>query len=280
MTPEEILVALFRTFTEHLRLPAGFTWVPLAITASITIFGLLLLLRGAKWAPALGALAFLAIGGGIGSFLAQAVGTPLWPTVGVVGLVGFILGLILFRIWQALLLSLCFVAAGLSVYYVRVLTPEVENWLSATPQAGLVTLPQAGSVVGDQAAGGWSQVQGLYQHLDQNIADFTQTFWALTLVTALAGLIFGLLLPNASRSLWAATLGTLFFGIGLTSILNSVAPQALEWLKTNHGAAWGIVGLIWLFSMTINLLTCRGKKNPRDKDGGNKPEGKEKPALA
>lgn len=280
MTPEEIIVALFRTLTDHLRLPEGYNWVPWVVTAIVALFGLLLMVRGAKWAPAMGAVAFLAIGGGIGSFLSQAVGTPLWPTVGVTGVVGFILGLTLFRLWQALLLSLCFVAAGLSVYYVRVLTPDVANWLSATPQAGMITLPQAGTVVGDQAAGGWAQVQELYAHLDQNVPDFAQTFWVLTLVTALAGLIFGLLMPNASRSLWAATLGTFFFGIGLTSALNHFAPSTLEWLKTNHQAAWGIVGLIWLFSLAVNLITCRKKKAPAKKDEGETAESKEKPALA
>ena len=280
MTPEEIIVAVFKTLTENLSLPEGFNWVPPTVIASVGIFGLLLMIRGAKWAPAMGALAFLAIGGGVGSFLTKAIGTPLWPTVGVTGVVGFILGLTLFRMWQALLLSSCFIAAGLSVYYVRVLTPEVENWLSATPQAGMITLPQAGSVVGENATKGWTQIESLYQHLDQNVPDFAQTFWMLTLITGLAGLIFGLLLPNASRSLWAATMGTIFFGIGLTAGLNHFAPDALEWLKSNHQAAWGIVGLLWMASMAVNLITCRKKKASAKKDGEEKPEGKEKPALA
>lgn len=280
MTPEEIIVALFRTLTDHLRLPEGYAWAPMAITAAVAVFGLLLMIRGARWAPAMGALAFLAVGGGIGSFLAQAIGTPLWPTVGVTGVVGFILGLTLFRFWQALLLATCFVVAGLSIYYVRSLTPEVENWLSATPQTGMITLPQAGSVVGDARISGWADVQSLYTHLDQNVPDFAQTFWMLTLVTGVAGLIFGLLLPNASRSLWAATMGTLFFGIGLTAGLNHFAPEALEWLKSNHQAAWGLVGLIWIFSMAVNLITCRKKKASAKKDVEEKSEGKEKPALA
>jgi hypothetical protein len=63
MALEELLVALFETMTDQLRLPEGYEWAPLAGLCTATGFGLLLLLRGARWAPGLAALTFLGIGG-------------------------------------------------------------------------------------------------------------------------------------------------------------------------------------------------------------------------
>lgn len=279
MTPEEVMVALFETLTEHLKLPDGYEWAPLAGCGLVTAFGLLLLLRGAKWAPWLAAVAFLGIGGGAGSFLANAIGTPLWPTAGVVGVLSFILGLVMFRFWQAVLLAGCFMVAGLSVYYVRVLTPEVRNWISATPQSGAIVLPDAGTVVGDSRSGAMAEFKSLWSHLDQNVANFSTTTWTLLLATGAAGLIFGLLLPGVSRALWAASLGTFFFGIGITAALAHFAPSTLDWLKASHGWAWGIVGTVWLLSLALNLATGRRRK-PAKSDEDASPDAKRKPAMA
>ncbi len=279
MTPEEVIVALFETVTEHLKLPEGFAWAPLAGLALLGIFGLILMGRGAKWAPGLASIAFLGIGGVVGSGLAHAVGTPFWPTVGVVGALGLILGLVMFRFWQAVLLATCFMIAGLSVYYVRVLTPEVQNWISAGPQAGAITLRDAGTVVGEGRNSAFTELRSLWTHLDQNVADFSPTVITLVLSTGIAGLIFGLLLPGVSRAVWASSLGTFLFGIGITGVLSHFTPGTLEWLKTNHGWAWGIVGLVWLFSLAINLSTCRRKKKSAagDEDAS---ETDGKPAMA
>jgi len=279
MSPEEVVVALFRTLTEQLTLPEGYEWTPLAGLGALTVCGLILLVRGAKWAPAMAALAFLAIGGGGGAALANAIGTPLWPTVGVTGVVGFILGLTMFRFWQALLLASCFIIAGLSTYYARGLTPAVEDFLSSTPQNGQLILPAAGEVVGDNPTGAWTKAQDLWRHLDANVPNFSQTAWILISVTGLAGLIFGLLLPGVSRALWAATFGTLFFGVGVTAGLNQFTPDALAWLKTNTDWAWTIVGAVWCCSMAVNLIACRKKKNAVKSDNADD-EPKKKPALA
>lgn len=279
MTPEEVIVDLFKTLTERLKLPDGYEWAPLVSFGLVTALGLLLLIRGARWAPAFAALAFLGIGAGAGSFLSHAIGTPMWPTVGVVGVVGFVLGLVMFRFWQAVLLASCFMIAGLSVYYVRVLTPEVQNWLSATPQSGVITLRDAGSVVGENHSTALTEFKSLWTHLDQNVPDFAPTTWILLLSTGLAGLIFGLLLPGVSRALWAASLGTLFFGIGLTGALSRFAPGALDWLKTNHGWAWAIVGLIWMASLALNLATGRRQK-ASEQPKKSAPPAKSKPAMA
>ena len=279
MTPEELIVALYETLTQHLKLPEGYEWAPLAVIGLVTVFGLMLLLRGAKWAPGLAAVTFLGIGGCAGSFLSQAIGTPFWPTVGVVGVLGFVLGLVMFRFWQAILLATCFVIAGLSVYFVRALTPEVQNWISATPQAGLITLRDPGTVVGENQSTAWTEFQSLWTHLDQNVPDFSPTTWTLVLSTGLAGLIFGLLLPGVSRALWAASLGTLFFGIGVTAVLSRFAPSALDWLKAHHEWAWGIVGIVWLLSLALNLVTGRHKKPEKQAEGMER-QTKRKAAMA
>jgi len=279
MTPEELIVALYETLTQHLKLPEGFEWAPLAGIGVVTVFGLILLLRGAKWAPGLAAVTFIGIGACAGSFLSQAIGTPFWPTVGVVGVLGFVLGLVMFRFWQAVLLAACFMIAGLSVYFVRALTPEVQNWISATPQSGLITLRDPGTVVGDSQSTAWTELKSLWTHLDQNVPNFSPTAWTLVLATGLAGLIFGLLLPGVSRALWAASLGTLFFGIGITAALARFAPSVLDWLKTNHEWAWGIVGIVWLFSLALNLVTGRRKKPEKQTDDTGK-QTKRKAAMA
>jgi hypothetical protein len=279
MTPEEVIVALFQAMTEHVNVPEGYEWVPLAGLGTVTALGLVLLLRGAKWAPGLAAVTFLGIGGCVGSFLSQAIGTPLWPTVGVVGVLGFVLGLVMFRFWQAVLLATCFMAVGLSVYYVRVLTPEVQNWISAGPESTVISLRDPGTVVGERQSGALAEFTSLWAHLDHNIPNFSATAWTLILSTGLAGLIFGLLLPGISRALWAASLGTILFGIGLTAALSRFAPAALDWLKSNHGWAWGIVGVVWLLSLALNLATGRRRKpgKPEDDPGA---EAKRKPAMA
>jgi xanthosine utilization system XapX-like protein len=279
MTPEEVVVALFETLTEHLRVPEGYEWAPLAAFGLVTAFGLLLLVRGAKWAPVLAAVTFLGIGGGVGSFLAKAIDTPFWPTVAIVGVLGFVLGFVMFRFWQAILLATCFVIAGLSVYYVRVLTPEVQNWVSAGPQSGLITLRDPGTVVGENHSTALAEVKSLWAHLDHTVPDFAATTWTVVLSTGLAGLIFGLLLPAVSRALWASSLGMLFFGIGLTAALSRFAPATLDWLKTNHGWAWTIVGVIWLVSLALNLATCRARK-PAKADQDSPKQTKREAAMA
>jgi hypothetical protein len=278
MTPEELLFALFATVTEHIKLPAGYEWAPLAGLCVATAFGLLMLVRGARWAPGLAAFTFLGIGGAAGSFLAQAIGTPFWVTVVVVAVVGFVLGLALFRLWQAVLLSACFIIAGFSVYYVRVLTPEVQNWVSASSEPGFVTLQPAGTVVGDNRPSALTELNSLWRHLDASIPDFSTTSLVLVLSTGLAGLIFGLVLPRVSRALWAASLGMLIFGIGATALLKQFAPGVLEWLLADNLRAWSVVGAVWALSLVLNLLTCRKKteKNEREE----KAPAKSKPALA
>jgi hypothetical protein len=225
------------------------------------------------------ALALLAIGGGAGSFLGNAIGLNQWLTGGIVGVLGFVLGLMLFRFWQAILLAACFVIAGLSVYYVQDLHREIANWNSASTDGGFVTLPPAGTVVGEERPGAIAELGSLWSHLNQHNPSFAKTFWTLVSSTGLAGLIFGLLLPRASRALWAASVGTVLAGIGATALLKQFAPDVLSWLLADNLRGWAIVGTVWLGSLILNLLAC-GRRKSSNKVDEEKSSAKGKPALA
>ena len=277
MTPEELLPALFETMIDHLKLPGGYKWAPTAVFAVVSGFGLMLLLRGARWAPGLAGLTFVAISGLGGSFLARAIGTPFWPTVGVTGVVGLVLGLSMFRFWQAVLLAACCIIAGFSVYFVRTLNPEVAIWRAGLPESG-VALQPAGTIAGENRPSAMSELNSLWQHLDANVPDFATTSLVLLLSTGLAGLVFGLLLPRASRALWAASLGTLIFGVGATALLRQFAPEPLSWLLADNMRAWGVVGAVWMISLALNLVTCRQRPAKKPKQG--EAPAKNEPALA
>ena len=280
MTPEQLLVALFETVTEQVKLPEGYEWAPLGALGALTLFGLVLLLRGAKWAPGLAALTFFGLGGWAGAFLAKAIGIPIWPAVAVVGLLGGVLAVVTFRFWQALLLSACCMIAGLSVYFVQSLHPEVANWRAGLNDAGLPQLPPAGTVVADAGPTVAATLGSLWAHLAQTVPNFTATFWTLVLATGLVGLIVGLWLPRVSRALWAASLGTVSFGIGCTFLVKHFAPGVYDWLLAGNARAWGIVGVVWLASFLLNLLGCRRSRSLHKKSDRERAPAKTKPATA
>lgn len=272
MTMEQMLYAFLASVRDHIQLP-GYEWAPSAITVGIALAGLLLMIRGAKWAPGVGAVGFLALGGVGGHFLSLWLGTPQWPTVAITGIAAFALGLALFRIWQAVILAGCFIVAALGAYYVHDLTPAVNTWLGDGSAA--ISLPDAGTVVGSDAQSGWAKAQSLFGHLSANVPNFQFNFWALLTGAGVAGLALGLVLPRASRSLWAATIGTVMLAMGATGLMETHAPQALEWLLADNVRAWGIVGAVWLASFAWNLVTSGPK---RAKEAGPPPTAK--PAMA
>jgi hypothetical protein len=252
MTMEQMLYAFLATLRDHIQLP-GYEWAPTAATAGIALIGLLLMIRGAKWAPGVGGLGFLALGGVGGHFLSLWLGTPQWPTVGITAVGAFALGLALFRIWQAVILAGCFIVAALGAYYAHDLTPAVNAWLGDGATA--ISIPEAGTVVGTDAQSAWIKAQSLFSHLSTTVPNFQFNFWALAAGAGVAGLALGLVLPRASRSLWAATIGTIMLGMGATGLMQTHAPQALDWLLADNVRAWSIVGGTWLASFAWNLVT-------------------------
>jgi len=256
-----MFMALLETLSDHLRLPVGYEWAPTLATACTGLFGLLLIVRGARWAPVMAAVTFLALGGVGGAALSHEIATPLWPTAGLVGVGSFALGLVLFRFWQAALLAVCCMSAGVGVYYATSLHPAVEQWLAGPQTVELVSLESAGSVVGESGDTIGAQFLGLWQHLSANVSNFQPSFWSILGATGIAGLVFGWFLPRASRALWAASLGTLFLGTASAALLSRVNPAALEWLGAHTQFAWGITGTVWLTALAYNALSCRQKKS-------------------
>jgi hypothetical protein len=255
-------------FTQHI--PATGDWMPLAGMVATTLFGLILLLRGAKLAPLLAALTFVGLGGIGGSFLGSWLGVPVWPSIVVTGVLGFIIGLVLFRFWLALLLAGCFCIAALSVYYTQILNPHMAGFTSRGIEDGRwITLPGPEAGTNEAAAAVTQDLSDLWAYLGQNVPNFHASFAAVVLSAGLAGLVFGLLLPKASRALWAASAGTLFLVGGLVALLEVMAPSALGWLVSLGAWGWLIVGMAWAASLVYNLLISREKrpKKPAEDEG-------------
>lgn len=272
MTPTELLSTILNMVGDQLRLPEQYAWAP-AVFVGVTLLGLLMLTRGARWAPGLAALTFLAIGGFGGKALAGAIGTPLWPTVAVAAAIGGVLGVVMFRFWQALMLATCCILVGYGVYFGQSLKPEANNWLTQTADNGTVTLEPAGAVVGENQLSALDKLGGLWDHLEASVPDFAKNTLILVLATGIAGLVFGLLLPRLSRSLWAATVGTVVFGVGATALLEQYSPGTIDWLTADNMRAWMVVGVIWALSLAMNFATCsRGrKKEPADNTAEGEP---------
>lgn len=250
------LKQLLDTLLQHV--PSGQAWVPYAGVAGVTLFGLVLMLRGARLAPLLAACLFLGAGAIGGSYAAAGFGLPLWPTMGAAGVIGFILGLAMFRFWLATLVGVCFAGAGLGVYGAQVLAPHILNYQSQGlgPQ---VTIPEPGSPLAVQGTSP-EELGKLWTHLSATVPNFQPSFFAIGIATLLAGFIFGMLLPTASRALFAATAGTFLVGCGVTAGLQSFAPAGLAWLQSNTGLSWSAVGVAWFAALIYNMVTCRTKR--------------------
>ena len=277
MNANELAQRLFETVTQHV--PPGAHWVAPAGLATLTLIGIVMMVRGAKLAPAFAALAFLGLGGVGGSFLADWVALPVWPTMGVIGVVGLIIGLTLFRFWQAALLAACCAGGALSVYYVQVLQPHAASFVYGNPGA-LVTVPEPGAVLVEStaasvtasAAASASQVLSqLWSHLSANVSSFQTNFMLILSSAAIAGLVFGWLLPRASRALWGASLGTIFFLAGLMALLQMFAPTAAAWLTSRGPWSWAVLSAVWAASLIYNLVTCREKKSEKGSGKAAKP---------
>lgn len=260
MSTEELLSILARTLTEHVRLPAGYEWTPVAGLAALSLLGLLMLIRGARWAPAMAGVTFMAAGGLGGSWLAGPLGLPIWPVAAACGAAALLVGVLGFRLWQALLLAACCAGIGVSVYYARVLTPHVQSWLAGNlDEDQWIQLQPAGTVVAERTSAA-TELSNLWMHLAEVVPAFQISFWGVAVITALAGLLFGLLLPRASRALWAATIGTVFAGAGATGFLQRYSPETLTWLTQNTAWAWGILLTVWLVSVVYNLFDGRSRR--------------------
>jgi hypothetical protein len=254
MNPEPFLANLWAAINQHLQLPAQFSWAPNFGVATLALGGLLLMIRGARWARGLGGIGFTLIGGLAGKFIAEWIGTPLWPTVGVTAVVSLIVSVLFFRLWQAAVLAGVCLAAGLGAYYVFDLAGPVATWIGDGQK---VTLRPAGAAATDGQtwwAATSAEAQSLWAHLSATAPNFQFNFWAISIGASLLGLTFGAVFPRGSRALWAATIGTVCTGVGATGLLQVYAPEAYAWLLANNLYSWGIVGIAWAASLAYNLI--------------------------
>lgn len=237
------------------------------------VFGLVLLTKGAKLAPWMTALALAATGVACGLPLANAVGTPQWPTAAVTGIVSGILGLALFRFWLAGMVGAGFVLTALSFYGGTVLRPHIESYASeqGVPRfTGTVSLPSPAEIETVNAQSAADQFGLLWSYLGQNVSNFQAAFFAIVISSGIAGIVFGLLVPRLSRSLWASSLGVVLFTGGLAFTLQLLAPAALTWLASLGGWTWALFAGVWAASLIYNLVDSRPPRTAKtgDEDGG------------
>ncbi|MFH1749041.1 MAG: hypothetical protein ABIG44_18575 [Planctomycetota bacterium] len=251
---------IYNTLTQHI--PHDAAWMAFAGPAVLGLFGLILMVKGAKLAPLMSALAFLGIGVLAGSFTAHWLGSPFWVSVAITAVLGFVLGLVLFKVWLAVLISICFVACSLSLYGGKVITPYLANYSSNNYQAENatvgVTLPDPGATVA-VAETPQIELSRIWTYLSTEVPSFLTSFWAILISTGLAGLVFGLLLHRFSRALFAATAGTFFFLTAAVATLQNLWPSGLDWIQSLGIWQWLIIALLWGVSLGYNLLDQRNK---------------------
>jgi hypothetical protein len=254
MPTDNLLQMLLDTVRQHI--PPGAEWMPLAATAVVALVGLVFMVKGARLAPVLAALVLGAIGGFAAPLVARLLNLPLWPAVTACSAAGLLLGVILFRLWLALLVGGCLALVSLGAYWHQSLRDPLNDYLSAglDRDKQLVTLPEAGSPATPSAQ--WqTELADLWSYLSVQVPNFQASFWALVGSTGLAGLIFGLLLPKLARAFWAATIGTALLYLATGTILQLHWPHLVPWLQ-RQGLL--VVAGLWALSLVFNWADVRG----------------------
>jgi hypothetical protein len=237
-------------------IPPGSEWMPLAASGVVALIGLVFMVKGARLAPVLAALVFAAIGGLAGPLVAPMLSAPLWPTVAGCSAAGLLLGVVLFRVWLALLVAACLALVAMTVYGGQVLRDPLNDYLSAglDREKQLVTLPDAGSPVTPSAK--WQkELAGLWSYLGANVPNFQDSVWAIMGSTGVAGLIFGLLLPKLARAFWAASTGTALLFLAVGTVVQLHWPNYVPWLW-REGLV--VAAGLWALSLVFNWVDVRG----------------------
>jgi len=258
---ESTAASLWDTLTKQLS--PDVSWAPIGGALLSAALGLVFMVKGARLAPVLAALVFAGLGAATGTVLAFALNLPFWPTAVVAGTIGLVLGIVLFRLWFALLVAGCMIAGGVSLYTGHSLVPALKDYpargLTATDLGGAVTLPEPQTL--EPGGMSWQrEFADLWAHLDRHVPNFRTNLTTVIIVTGLSGLIFGLLLPRAARAFWAATTGTLLFVPAALAVLHTAHSQAAAWLSR-----WLtlLAAVLWSMSFVYNLadvLEWRPKK--------------------
>ncbi len=255
MPTNELSAMLFDTLRQHL--PAETGWVAVLALAICAAAGLVLLVIGARLAPILGALAFAFVGGYGASFLATAIGTPLWPTVVGGGVIGLGLGFALYRVWVALLVATSVMSIALGVYGNHSLRTPLQKYLSEelAPTTQLVTLKDAATATSAPAV--QAELAKAWLYLAAHVPNFQASALTIAIATGLAGFIFGLLVPRAASALLAATIGAALVGTGMFGVVHLAFPAQKDLLTQ-----WGpiVIAAVWGIALVFNLADMYGLK--------------------
>lgn len=249
--PADTLVSLILD-TLYQHVPALQSMGAYAGLAAAGIGGLALLLYGARLLPGLMTLAFVAGGGLLGAYVSRAFGAPLWPSVAVGGIACGVIGYLFTRLWIAALLGATLVTIGLATYYAQSLTPHVDAFMHGGASASTVTLRPAGELQAEQASRTVVLIE-LRDYLGKNVPGFYTNITLIAVLTGLAGILFGVLLPLPTRALWSATAGTFLLLGATTGLLHQFWPAGLQSLSSFGNVGWAVVGGVWLASLLFNL---------------------------
>lgn len=268
----ELISMIQDALTAHL--PSSSTWIPGAIMGGFVLFGLVLLVRGAKFAPVFMCIAMAGAGAYAGTLVANNSSLAMMPAVAVGSLVGSILGIALFRVALAASVGVLAMVAGVAAFGMTGLRAPLSDWgTSATSDEVFeVTIPSDETAT--VASSRWAELNSLWGYLAAEVPNFQKKFYGILGSTGLAGLLFGWLMPRGARAFWAATLGVLVFGAGLQRVLDTYAQDVLFKIEDHGQIAWIVVGVVWLISFIVNFRGISRRRKPvvtLDDEGGYQP---------
>lgn len=237
-----------KTLVQHV--PTDVSWLPGVGLVATALFGLILMVRGARLAPMLASIAIAALGGIGASFAAHQFGTQPWPTIAVGASVGLVVGFVFFRLLLAGLLALTTTVLGLIAFGATTLQPHINSY--ATRQVTEVSLPPAG---GETVAAKW---QDFYGYLQANVPNLQGNLLALIGATFVVGALVGFFMPKASRAFWAASTGcVLFLSVAYTFVDGNwpnVTASLGQWV-------YSIAAFLWAASLIYNFNDLRTPKS-------------------
>ncbi len=248
----ETMPMLLDTVKQHL--PTGATWIMPTILGGVALVGFVFVVKGARLLRGIAALVLGAAGVGLGSLLPGIPGAPDWVGIAAGGVVGVLFGVVLFRIWLALLVAACVVSVSLAVYasQAQSLAAALSEYSARGLQGDQVTVQPTPEAA---AAASAITLAGAWDYVNTHAAGFRENFYTIVFAAGLAGLVFGLLLPKLARSFWAATVGSGLLLIAAHQLLSAYSPNALGWF-----AQWGLIiaAGVWGLSLLANLMDMYG----------------------
>lgn len=266
MNPTDVPNQVLQAITQHI--PPNWEWLPDAGLIACMAVGIVFMVKGARLTPILAAAALGCFGVAGASVAAQRFGLPVWPSAAVGGGIGLALGVLLFRVWFALLVGASLAVAGLTLYGGQVMLPALGDYaargMATGEDAPEITLPEVGQTA--PAVAWQSELGEMWAHLGARVPSLEVSLLAIALAAGVAGLVFALLLPKAARACWAATTGVVLFMPATYSVFCNHWPPAAAIL-----GRWGllIAAILWSGSLLYNLadvIERRPKKTAVAKD--------------